>query len=207
MFGLQCRRILRSGSVAVESVDEEDDVEIRRSVLVPYSAEAMFDLIEQAECYPAFLPWCTAAEIIERSDDCVAARLEFSYLSLRFTMQTRNPKRRPEWLQVRLVEGPFKRFHGDWRLVPLADHGCKVAFDLSYQFSEGVIDQVAGAALGRIFGSVVDAFVKRADATFTPLAATGLAVGAPPGPLRGEGGAIHAPDSVEQRSTRQRIDS
>ena len=107
----------------------------------------MFDLIEQAELYPSFLPWCTSAEILERSDDWVAARLEFSYLSVRFTMRTRNPKRRPEWLQVRMVEGPFKQFHGDWRLVPLADQGCKVSFDLSYQFSEGLVDQVAKAAL------------------------------------------------------------
>ena len=160
-------------------------MEIRRSVLVPYSAEAMFDLIEQAECYPSFLPWCTAAEVIERSDDCVAARLEFSYARLRFTMHTRNPKRRPEWLQVRLVEGPFRHFHGDWRLVPLADQGCRVAFDLAYQFSEGVVDQVASAALGRIFGSVMEAFVKRAEATLTPLVATGQAAGAPPTPLPG----------------------
>ena len=152
-------------------VDKEDDVEIRRSVLVPYSAEAMFDLIEQAECYPSFLPWCTEAEILERSDDWVAARLEFSYLNLRFAMRTRNPKRRPEWLQVRLVEGPFRQFHGDWHLVPLADQGCKVNFDLSYQPSAGLFDRVASAALERIFGSVVEAFVKRADTTLTPLVA------------------------------------
>jgi ribosome-associated toxin RatA of RatAB toxin-antitoxin module len=160
-------------------------VEIRRSVLVPYSAESMFDVIEQAELYPSFLPWCTSAEILERSDEWVEARLEFSYLSLRFAMRTRNPKRRPEWLQVRMVEGPFKQFHADWHLVPLADQGCKVAFELAYQFSEGVVDQVANAALGRMFGSVVEAFVKRAESTLTPLAATGLAVSPPPNPLRG----------------------
>ena len=101
-------------------------------------------------------------------------------------MLTRNPKRRPEWLQVRLVEGPFKLFHGDWRLEPLGDQGCKVSFDLSYQFSEGVVDQVAKAALGRIFGSIVEAFVKRAEATLPPLVATGRAVpGAPPSPPSG----------------------
>ena len=150
-------------------------MEIRRSVLVPSSAEAMFDLIEQAEWYPSFLPWCTAAEVFERSEDWVAARLEFSYLNLRFAMRTRNPKRRPQWLQVRLVEGPFRRFHGDWHLVPLADQGCKVTFDLSYQPSAGLFDRVANAALDRIFGSVVEAFVKRAEATLTPLVATGRA--------------------------------
>jgi ribosome-associated toxin RatA of RatAB toxin-antitoxin module len=73
------------------------------------------------------------------------------------------------------VEGPFSRFHGEWKLVPLADQGCKVTFDLSYQPSSGLLDRVANAALERIFGSVVEAFVKRADATLTPLVAVGRA--------------------------------
>ena len=160
-------------------------MEIRRSVLVPYSVEAMFDLIEQAEWYPSFLPWCTAAEILERSEDWVAARVEFSYLNVRFALRTRNPKRRPEWLQVRMVEGPFSRFHGEWHLVPLADQGCKVSFDLSYQPSSGLFDRVASAALERIFGSIVEAFVKRADSTLTPLVASGRAApDVPPLPPR-----------------------
>lgn len=144
-------------------------MQISRSVLVPYSTEAMFDLIERAERYPSFLPWCTAAEILERSDDWVAARLEISFAKLRFRMRTRNPKRRPEWLQVRLVEGPFEQFHGDWRLVPLADLGCKVTLNLSYQTSEGLFDRIAEAAVDRIVDSIVDAFVERAEATLTPL--------------------------------------
>ena len=137
----------------------------------------MFDLIEQAERYPSFLPWCTAAQILERNEDWVAARLEISYAKLRFAMRTRNPKRRPEWLQLRLVEGPFRQFHGEWRLVPLADLGCKLTFNLAYQTSEGLFDWVAKAAMDRVFDSVVDAFVQRAEATLTP-----LVVAPPPAP-------------------------
>jgi ribosome-associated toxin RatA of RatAB toxin-antitoxin module len=168
--------ILHAGQTRVEtSVARENDVVISRSVLVPYSCEAMFDLIEQAERYPLFLPWCTAAEILERDDDWVAARLEISYAKLRFEMRTRNPKRRPEWLHVRLVDGPFKEFRGDWRLVPLGDLGCKVTFDLAYQIAEGLFDRVAKAALDRVSDTVVDAFVKRAEATLTPIEAAGRA--------------------------------
>ena len=70
---------MRDRRVSSHPLARENDVEISRSVLVPYSAEAMFDLIEQAERYPSFLPWCTAAEILERNDDWVAARLQISY--------------------------------------------------------------------------------------------------------------------------------
>jgi ribosome-associated toxin RatA of RatAB toxin-antitoxin module len=168
-LGCQSNKFCHAGPTDVEPRGKEGDVEIRRSVLVPYPADAMFDLIERAEDYPSFLPWCTAAQILERSDERVDARLEFTYLSLSFAVLTSNPKRRPEWLQVRMVEGPFSRFHGDWRLVPLADRGCKVMFDFSCLPTAGLLDRLAKSALERIFGSVVDAFVKRAESTLTPL--------------------------------------
>jgi CRP/FNR family transcriptional regulator, cyclic AMP receptor protein len=136
-------------------------------VLVPYSAESMFDLIEQAEAYPEFLPWCTRATILERSDDWVAARIDFSYLHVRFGFQTRNPKRRPEWLQVRLVEGPFRRFLADWHLTPLGTQGCKIDFDLSYEISDGILDKVAVRAVDLVSRSMLDAFVRRAEETLT----------------------------------------
>ncbi len=152
-------------------------MEIRRTVLLPYSVEDMFDLIERAEVYPQFLPWCTAATILERSDDWVAARLEFSYLKLRFGFQTRNPKRRPDCLQVRLVEGPFRHFHGDWAFTRLGDRGCRVEFSLSYEIADGVFDRLATPAVEAVSRAMVDAFVKRAEETLTELSQT-----AAPGP-------------------------
>ncbi len=146
-------------------------MELRRSVLVPYSAEGMFDLIEHAEDYPQFLPWCVGATILERSDDWVAARIDFSYMSVRFGFRTRNPKRRPEWLNVRLVEGPFRHFHADWRLTPLGQQGCKVDFALSYEVSEGVLDRLAARAVDVVSRSMMDAFIQRAEKTLGMMAA------------------------------------
>jgi CRP/FNR family transcriptional regulator, cyclic AMP receptor protein len=142
-------------------------LELKRSVLLPYSAESMFDLIERAEAYPEFLPWCTGVRILERSDEWVAARIEFSYLQFRFGFQTRNPKRRPEWLRVQLVEGPFRHFQGDWHLTPLGSQGCRINFALSYEISDGLLDKIAVPAVEFVSRSMMDAFVKRAENTLT----------------------------------------
>ena len=142
-------------------------MELRRSVLVPYSVESMFDLIEQAESYPQFLPWCVGAKILERSDDWVAARIEFCYLRFHFGFQTRNAKRRPDWLKVRLVEGPFRRLEGDWSLTALGNLGCRINFDLWYEISDGVLDKIARPAVEFVSRSMMDAFVKRAERTLT----------------------------------------
>ena len=37
---------------------------VQRSVYVHYSAEQMFDLVEDVESYPQFLPWCAGSRIV-----------------------------------------------------------------------------------------------------------------------------------------------
>jgi ribosome-associated toxin RatA of RatAB toxin-antitoxin module len=145
-------------------------LELKRSVLVPYTAKCMFDPIEQAEHYPMFLPWCVAATILERSEEWMAARIEFSYLKVRFGLQTRTPKRRPEWLQVRRVEGPFRHFQADWRLRQLGHLGCKVEFELAHEVADGVLDRMPAKAVDVVSRSMMEAFIRRDEAILPPIA-------------------------------------
>jgi ribosome-associated toxin RatA of RatAB toxin-antitoxin module len=137
-------------------------MEVHKSALVAQSATRMFDLIEAAEHYPAFLPWCAEATILERTEDVVSARIVINYHGVRFDFVTRNPKRRPEWMAVDLEQGPFKRFAGEWHLRPLTEAGCKIEFLLKYEFANAVMARVAGPVFERIADTLVDAFVVRA---------------------------------------------
>jgi ribosome-associated toxin RatA of RatAB toxin-antitoxin module len=141
-------------------------MEIRKEMLVGWPAPAMFDLIEQAEGYPEFLPWCASSTILERSDDVVAATIDVDYRGVRFSFSTRNPKRRPEWLQVQLVSGPFRRFEGEWQLVPLGDAGCRVTFMLRYEFDSTLMKRLASPVFDRIADTLLDALVTHADRRF-----------------------------------------
>jgi ribosome-associated toxin RatA of RatAB toxin-antitoxin module len=143
-------------------------MEVHRSALVEYSAEDMFDLIEAAEHYPDFLPWCAGATILSRDDSLVVANIAVAWHGLKFQFTTRNPKRRPEWLAVRLERGPFRRFDGDWKLQSLAPAACKVEFALRYEFDGAIARKAAGAVFERIAGTFVDAFVNRAHAVYGP---------------------------------------
>ena len=132
-------------------------------MLVPHLVESVFDVIEQAEHYPQFMPWCVGATILERSDDWVAGKVDFSFLELRFSFVTRNPKRRPEWLRVQVVDGPFRRFDGQWQLTQLGDLGCKVELDVSYQIADALLERLARPAVDFVARTMIDAFVKRAE--------------------------------------------
>jgi ribosome-associated toxin RatA of RatAB toxin-antitoxin module len=142
-------------------------MELRKSVLVGHSAEEMFDLIEAAEHYPDFLPWCAAATIVERDASVVVADIEIDVHGVRFGIRTRNPKRRPAWMAIQLERGPFRRFHGEWHLTPLTDAGCRIEFDLRYDFDHSVVGKLASPVFDRIASTLVDAYVARAERIHT----------------------------------------
>jgi len=143
--------------------------ELRRSALVAFPAGAMFDLIEAAEHYPSFLPWCAGTTILERDDSVVAAEIQVDYHGIRFGFTTRNPKRRPDWLGVRLERGPFRRFEGDWRITSLTPAACKVEFDFQYEVGGTLSSRLARSVFDHVATTLVDAFVARAESVPRPV--------------------------------------
>lgn len=138
-------------------------MEIHRSALIGHSAASMFDLIEAAEHYPAFLPWCTDAIILARDASVVVARITVNYHGLHFDLTTRNPKRRPHCMAIHLERGPFRHFGGEWRLIELAPEACKIEFTLRYEFDNALVGKLAGSVFDRIADTMIDAFAHRAE--------------------------------------------
>jgi ribosome-associated toxin RatA of RatAB toxin-antitoxin module len=143
-------------------------MEVRRTALVQFSATTMFDLIEAAEHYPSFLPWCVGATVLQRDDSVVIADIHVNYRNVRFDFTTRNPKHRPDFMAITLERGPFRRFEGDWHLAELAPDACKVDFALRYDFDSSLMGRLARPVFDRIANTLVDAFVARAEQLRTP---------------------------------------
>ena len=139
-------------------------MQLHRTVLVDQPATLLFDVIEAAEHYPRFLPWCAGAQIVARDDSLVSAVLQVRWHGVEFRVRTRNPKLRPTGMTILLEDGPFRHFHGEWRLTPLAADACKVEFLLDYAFANGVMTQLAGPVFSQVSNTLVDAFVQRAQA-------------------------------------------
>jgi len=158
---------------------------VERSLLMPYSAAAMFDVIEQAEHYPRFIPWCTQARIVERTEAIVAAVLTMRVACLTMSLETRNPKRRPEWLALKMVRGPLRRFEGEWHLTVLNANACRIAFTLDYEMADPVTRRIAGPVFARMADTMVDAYVARAERLHAIAAAAAAAppLDGPSGPM------------------------
>lgn len=142
--------------------------QIRRSALVAVSPERMYDLINDVERYPEFVPGCAAAQVLERSPESLRARLTVGSGLMRTSFVTRNQLSRPGAIRMELDEGPLKSLTGEWTLTPVQGQGvegCRVELDLRFEVQSGLAGLALGPVIERMAASLVDAFVARARKT------------------------------------------
>ena len=139
---------------------------ISKSALVAYTPEQMFQLVDDIEAYPDFLPWCGKATEIERDEKNVEASLLISHSGLNKEFTTKNANTTFEKIEMHLVNGPFKNLDGVWLFEPLGDAACKVSLNLEFEFSSKIISASLGPVFSKIANNLVDAFIKRADTVY-----------------------------------------
>lgn len=135
---------------------------VSRSALLPFSAEQMFDLVNDVAAYPEFLPWCSDSRVIESSPTEMLASLTISKAGLSHSFSTRNQLQRPELIRLVLVDGPFSSLEGNWRFSQLGDDGCKAEMGLAFDFNSVVLNATLGKAFSHAADTMVDAFCDRA---------------------------------------------
>ncbi|MBP8143796.1 MAG: type II toxin-antitoxin system RatA family toxin [Inhella sp.] len=149
---------------------------VKKSVLLWYSPREMYELVTDVPSYPQFLPWCDGAQVLERHEDGLTARLHLAFGGVQTHFTTRNSHRANEAVRVALVDGPFSHLEGDWQFKPLTRPGaapgavnaCKVLFELRYAFSSAALETVLSPVFGRVAQTFVDRFVARAEQVYGP---------------------------------------
>jgi ribosome-associated toxin RatA of RatAB toxin-antitoxin module len=147
---------------------------VKKSVLIGYTPREMYALVTTVADYPAFLPWCARAEVVERHADGVTARLHLAYLGVRQAFTTRNTHAADESVVLELVDGPFSALDGTWRFLPVPATGgatapaCRIDFALRYDFANIALELIVSPVFDRIANTFVDAFVRRAEQVYGP---------------------------------------
>ena len=139
---------------------------VEKSVLIWFTAQEMFDLVVDVASYPQFLPWCDQTHILNTEEDGMTARIGMAFGGLHKSFTTRNTHAPGRQVQLSLIDGPFKQLDGVWNFIPLGEEqACRVELKLSYSF-DSVFGALVGPVFDRIAATLVDAFVKRAEAVY-----------------------------------------
>lgn len=136
--------------------------QISRSALVPFSAQKMFELVNDVESYPAFLPGCSGTKILESSDEHMMASVDVSKAGIKKTFVTRNQLIGVNKIDMQLVEGPFRRLVGGWHFTELDAEACKVELKLDFEFTNGLVEAAFGKVFRDLTNNMVNAFTQRA---------------------------------------------
>ncbi|MDV7210538.1 type II toxin-antitoxin system RatA family toxin [Azotobacter beijerinckii] len=135
---------------------------IHRSALLPFPARALYDLVNDVAHYPDFLPWCSAADVLETSETQMRARLEVAKGGLSQRFLTRNSLQPGQRIEMNLEEGPFAHLHGLWEFKALGEKACKISLDLTFDYSGPLIKATLGPLFNQAANTLVDAFCERA---------------------------------------------
>lgn len=141
---------------------------IDRSALVEFSAQQMFDLVNDIESYPTFMQGCVSAQIIERSDSVVVGKLCLKRAGISQEFTTRNTLNSPRSITMELVEGNFSNFHARWEFLELAESASKVSLHMEFEFKSGLLDMALGKLFSSSANNLVDALVDRAKLVYSP---------------------------------------
>ncbi|HEY8521699.1 MAG TPA: type II toxin-antitoxin system RatA family toxin [Gammaproteobacteria bacterium] len=133
---------------------------------VPYTAAQMFDLVNDVEAYPRFLPWCRDARIESRHDNVVVASLDIGIRGIHKSFKTRNVLDRPRSIDMQLVSGPFRRLEGGWRFEDLGAEGARVSLSLEFEVDPSPFSLVFSLMFEELGRTQMAAFISRARTVY-----------------------------------------
>lgn len=140
---------------------------ISRSALVPFSVEQMYNLVNDVDAYPQFLPGCTGSRVLDKTDNSMIAAVDVAKAGISKTFTTKNTLTSNQSIDMQLVDGPFRKLMGGWHFTPLSPEACKVELNLDFEFTNKLIELAFGKIFKELAGNMVQAFTKRAREVYS----------------------------------------
>ena len=141
-------------------------ITINRSVISPYTPQQLYDLVNDVYSYPEFLPNCTQTRVIKQYKDGYVAEVELKFSGLRQTFATRNTTFPHDRITMTLASGPFRKLNGCWVFEALDSNGCRVTFELAYEFASKYLGRLLGPLFQQFTDKAVHAFINRAKSIY-----------------------------------------
>lgn len=136
---------------------------------VPHLPERMYDLVNDLETYPHFVPNCAAMDV--KRDHGTDEDVRFARMTIRFGPVTQAYTSRvvadpvARTIEAKAVDGPFAYLDSRWSFEP-EGQGTRVRFDIDFKIANPLIAAAAEPAFAAKQQEIIDAFVDEADRRF-----------------------------------------
>ena len=136
---------------------------------VPHLADRMFDLVNDLDDYPRFLPYVKDMQV--KRDEGTANDIRFARMTIQFGPVTQaytsrvEASRTEHTITAKAVDGPFAYLDSKWTFEPEGE-GTRIRFDIDFKISNPVLAAVAEPAFAAKQEAILDAFVDEANRRF-----------------------------------------
>ena len=140
---------------------------VSKTIVVPYRAEQMQELVSDIKTYPDFIPWIRSLRVQdEESSETfwqgrATAAVGFKGFSEAFTTDVSSDKSQNK-IDVKLVKGPFNYLENEWKF---SDHskGCEINFRIRFEFSNFLLHALMKANFDKAVSTLMKVFVDEAE--------------------------------------------
>ena len=133
------------------------------SIVLPFNARQLYEIVIDVESYPEFLPWCLSSRIVKKVDDNnFDAELTVGYKAIDEKYISRIKAEYEKKIISKAISGPFKSLDSSWYFKNIDKKQCKVDFMIEYQFKSFFLDKVMGSLFKKATIKMLDAFELRA---------------------------------------------
>jgi len=133
-----------------------------KQVTVPYTADQMYDLVNDINDYTKFIPLCISSEVHEEQDHKLRATIKIAKGKIGFGFTTLNTMEKGRSISMNLENGPFKSLKGVWGFTPSGTHECIISLHFDFEFSNKLLGVALGGLFKQLCDSMVESFRKQA---------------------------------------------
>ena len=133
---------------------------------VPHLPQRMFDLVNDLESYPRFIPNCKAMEVRDDAGGVLLARMTISFGPITQAYTSRVvADQQAMTITAKAVDGPFAYLDSKWSFEQEGE-GTRVRFDIDFKIANPLMAAVAEPAFAAKQSEIIDAFEDEADRRF-----------------------------------------
>ena len=126
------------------------------------SMPIIFNLINNIEEYPKFLPWCKKTEVTKEAENSQIGKIFISKSFINWSFSTKNIIDRNKSISLSLIDGPFDNLDGRWNFKKIDDNNTFVSLEINYKFKNSLIELSIEPIFATIMNSILESFIDQA---------------------------------------------
>ncbi len=135
-------------------------------IILPYSAEKLFDLVADIEHYPDFLPGWKSVSVKKSYQNRLYVEQEFGFPLFSFKGHSVAELDRPHHLLIVVEDGPFRHLEIDWYFHSISSSVVRVSLSMKTDANSGLQLSLLQQFLNYSTGSLLEYFERRAKNIF-----------------------------------------